>query len=135
MKNKLITTTLITIMAFSLAACTKAKKEEGTEQPAAGEEDTSATETTGTDQISMLDHLKAVNAKLCAAMAGQNPEKTAEQCTEELNKISEMNPNNKTTQVSKARSDTCLGALTGEGDLMAKSVEGPCALPELQAAQ
>lgn len=84
-------------------------------------------------QISMLAHLQAVNKTMCPVLVKLKPGKTLEECVTMLNKMSEMNPSNKTTMVSGEKSAACLKTLaeiTG-ADIMAKSAQGACAVAAL----
>lgn len=133
MRKHVLTTIGVALLTVSLMACTKAKKEEVTppeEQPGAA-----LTQPTTAEQISMLEHLKAVNKKMCETIVKEKPEKTLDECVDELNKLSELNPQNETTMVTKANSEKCLKSLEGVSgsDVMVKSVEGDCAMTALQA--
>lgn len=86
------------------------------------------------DQISMLDHLKGVNKVSCEVMVKETPTKTQADCEAEMNKMSELNPQNATIMISKAKSDACLNMLRGAmaAELLTKSTEGECSLATLQ---
>lgn len=132
--KKHILFSLLLVAGLSLAACSKAKKEEAVEGEATEESAVEETAVPSGDAITMLDHLKAANTKICETLVNQKPGKTVEECTAELNKLSELNPQNTTTTVSKAASQKCIDSLgaVGEGDVMVQSTQGDCALSVLQ---
>lgn len=136
MKKHLLTTIGVALLTISLMACTKAKKQEATPPAPEGTEGQGAavTQPTTAGQTSMLEHLKAVNKKMCETIVKEKPEKTVDDCVTELNKLSELNPQNETTMVSKANSEKCVKSLEGVSgsDVMVKSVEGDCAMTALQ---
>lgn len=133
MRKHLLTTIGVALLTLSLMACTKAKKEEAT--PPEEQLDAAVTQPTTAEQTNMLEHLKAVNRKMCESIVKEKPEKTVDECVGELNKLSELNPQNETTMVSRANSEKCLKSLEGVSgsDVMVKSVEGDCAISALQA--
>jgi hypothetical protein len=89
-----------------------------------------------TDTITALDHLKAVNKVMCEKAVKAKPGKTQAQCEKELNGLSEMNPANKTTIYSLAKSQACVKAMQAKDvtvdNMMEKSIDGPCAADKLK---
>lgn len=133
----------LTLMVSALAACNKTTVENAA-APAAAPAPTNTATAEATPppaapapipgQISMLDHLKSVNKTMCMVMVKENPTKTQADCETEMNKMSELNPQNATLMISKAQSDACLDGLRGatSDQLLTMSTEGACSLAALQ---
>lgn len=131
-------------MVFVLSACSNKVEKQATEaapppEPPAAEAQPPAPPAPPAPEpvagnITMLMHLKVVNKAMCDVMVQGNPEKSAEECVTEFNKLSELNPQNLSTMVSKAKSEECVAFLKGVSseEVMMKSVEGPCAIEALQ---
>ena len=102
------------------------------------EEVTVPTDTVGEVQaeINMLAHLKNMNKIICEAMATESPEKTVADCVDQLNTLSEMNPENNEIKIYEASAKKCVDYLkTVQGsDIIIQSTSGPCALTALQGS-
>lgn len=109
-----------------LAACSKNEKP----SEAAVENEAKQTE------IGMMEHLKNVNQIICAAMIADTPEKTESECVEQLNTLSEMDPQNREMMVLKENAEKCAEHLRGVqgSDVILQSTVGPCALSALQGS-
>lgn len=111
-----------------VTACSKKEEAQQTE--------TVPSATTTVTEITMLEHLQSLNGIMCDAMVAEQPGKTKAECVEQLNDLSEMNPQNKRVMVHKQNSVQCaeyLQTIKGS-DVIIQSTSGLCALSALQGS-
>lgn len=119
---------LMTGLCFAAFLCACSKNENGSE--------TAVEKTSPQTEIGMMEHLKNVNQIICAAMIAETPEKTELECVEQLNTLSEMDPQNREVMVLKENAEKCAAHLRGiqGSDVILQSTVGPCALGTLQGS-
>lgn len=81
------------------------------------------------EKVSFLDHLQKINKVICEKC------NKGEKDLKKLNEMSRSNPNNKTIQISQAKSDKCLEYLKANtkcDNIFDKSIDGPCDLNNLK---